>query len=200
SLMQEGGAKGSMNLETNGGVTEQSAYCLRLDVEETAGGRVGVVNGGFFGIGIKQGEQYALSLYAKAKNFSGPLRIRLEDSAGTTCSEEIKFENIGAEWKQLKATLGATKTEAKTGLVIAAGGKGQVWLDFVSLFPAKTWQDRANGLRPDIAQMTADLKPGFVRFPGGSVEEAGTDETAYNWKLTFGPVAERQERWGPWNY
>ena len=84
--------------------------------------------------------------------------------------------------------------------MIPAGATGTVWLDFVSLFPEKTWKDRPNGLRPDIAQMIADLKPGFVRFPGGCVVEGGTVETAYNWKHTIGPVEERAERWGPWNY
>ena len=60
--------------------------------------------------------------------------------------------------------------------MIRPGTKGTLWLDFVSLFPAKTWKDRPNGLRPDIAQMIADLKPGFVRFPGGCVVEGGTVE------------------------
>jgi alpha-N-arabinofuranosidase len=75
-----------------------------------------------------------------------------------------------------------------------------VWLDFVSLFPKQTWKNRPNGLRADLAQMIYDLHPRFVRFPGGCVVEAGSIETAYDWKLTVGPVEQRAERWGPWNY
>jgi alpha-L-arabinofuranosidase len=201
SVVQEGGAKGAMHLETSGGITEASAYCLRWDVEDVAGGRMGIANQGFFGIGVKQGEAYALSLYARGGDgFTGPLSVRLEDASGAACSDDAKVENIGSGWKQFKATLKASQTDSKTRLVITAESRGKVWLDFVSLTPAKTWKNRPNGLRPDLAQMIADLKPGFVRFPGGCVVEGGTVETAYNWKLTVGPLEQRQERWGPWNY
>jgi alpha-L-arabinofuranosidase len=200
SLVQEGVAAGAMHLETSGGVSPESSHCLRLEISNIAAGRVGVANEGFFGIGIREGQRYRLSLYARGKGFSGPISVRLEDKDGGLLSDEAAIENIGAEWQQFNATLTANRTESKSRLVIAAGASGTLWLDFVSLFPETTWKDRPNGLRPDIAQMIADLKPAFVRFPGGCVVEAGTIETAYNWKHTIGPLEKRQERWGPWNY
>jgi alpha-L-arabinofuranosidase len=201
SLVQEGGAKGGMHLETAGGCTPQSPCCLRLDVQEKGGGRIGVANEGFFGIGLQQGANYVISLYAKGSHdLSGPLSARLEDGSGAPCSKEVSLGNPGDTWQPFHATMTATKTDPKARLVILVGGQGSVWLDFVSLFPQNTWKGRTNGLRSDIAHMIADLKPGFVRFPGGCVVEGGNVETAYNWKLTVGPVTERQERWGPWNY
>jgi alpha-L-arabinofuranosidase len=139
-------------------------------------------------------------LYARSEDFEGALSVRLEDESSTACSDMATIDYVGAEWMQFRATLTANKTQSKSRLVITAGAKGTVWLDFVSLFPEKTWKNRPNGLRPDIAQMIADLKPGFVRFPGGCVVEAGTVETAYNWKHTVGSLETREERWGPWNY
>jgi alpha-L-arabinofuranosidase len=201
SLVRQGNARGAMHLETTGGVTPQSCYCLRLEVEDASDGRIGVANEGFFGIGVKQGELYALSFYAKADaGFTGSLAVKLEDSAGNACSDEARITGIGTQWTQFKATLTASRTEGKGRLVVAAGARGTVWLDFVSLMPARTWKGRPNGLRSDIAQMIADLRPGFVRFPGGCVVEGGTVETAYDWKLTVGPLEQRQERWGPWMY
>jgi len=201
SLVKQGSAQGTMSLQTSGGITEQSCYCLRVEITDITDGRIGAANEGFFGIGVKKGEEYTLSLYARGEDgFTGPLSIQLEDASGRVCSDAARVENIARAWRQFKATLAASQTESKARLVILAGAKGKLWLDFVSLFPAKTWKDRPNGLRPDIAQMIADLKPGFVRFPGGCVVEGGTVETAYNWKLTVGPLEERQERWGPWNY
>jgi len=201
SLIQTGGAKGQMSIQTTGGITEQSSYCLRLEVEPAAGGRVGVANEGFFGIGVRQGEQYRLSLHARGGDgFKGPLVVHLEDQNGAACSDEVKIDSIGDTWQKYEGVLNGSKTDSKARLIIEVGGKGAVWLDFVSLFPAKTWKDRPNGLRPDIAEMIAGLRPGFVRFPGGCVVEAGSIETAYNWKLTVGPVEQRQERWGPWNF
>ena len=201
SLIQDGAARASMHLETSGGVTEQSAYCLRFDIAEAGSGRIGVANEGFFGIGLQKDTQYALTLFAKRNgDANSALTVRLEDSTGNACSDEVKFEKLGTEWESFRATLKATKSLSKARLVIAASGKGSVWLDFVSLFPQNTWRGRTNGLRADIAQMIADLKPGFVRFPGGCVVEGGTVETAYDWKMTVGPLPQRQERWGPWNY
>jgi alpha-L-arabinofuranosidase len=201
SLIQSGAAKGTMTVETTGGITPESAYCLRVDAEPAAGGRVGVANEGFFGIGVRQGEQYRLSLHARSgDDFKGPITVRLEDANGAACSDEVKITSVSDAWQKFNGVFTGTKTDSKARLVIEVGAKGRVWLDFVSLFPAKTWKDRANGLRPDIAEMIAGLHPGFVRFPGGCVVEAGSVETAYNWKLTVGPVEKRQERWGPWNY
>jgi hypothetical protein len=74
SLVQTGASKGRMSVETAGGITEQSSYCLRLDVDPAADGRVGVGNEGFFGIGVRKGEQYRLSLRARGRNF----RLRTE--------------------------------------------------------------------------------------------------------------------------
>ncbi len=201
SLVREGSAEGRMELETTGGLNDNTPYCLRLDVEEPSGGRIGIANEGFWGIGVMKGEKYDLSLYARgAEGFVGPLAVTMEGAAGTPCSDTVKFDGVAASWKPFKATLTGTKSEPKARLVITAGGKGKVWFDFVSLFPRKTFKNRPNGLRADVAQMIADLKPGFVRFPGGCVVEGGNIESAYNWKLTVGPVEERPERWNVWNY
>lgn len=203
SLVQADGAKGAMTLDKTGGITKESCYCVSLDIEDNAGGSgsVGIANEGFFGIGVHAGRTYKLSLYARGeKGFAGPLNVYLENAEGTRCSEVLSFESIPGEWKQFQGTLKAEKTGGKGRLVIASSAVGRVKLDFVSLFPSETWRRQENGLRPDLAQMIADLKPGFVRFPGGCVVEGGTVETAYNWKLTVGPLESRQERWGPWNY
>jgi len=201
SMIQSGSAHGTMNVETTGGITPESSYCLRVEAEPASDGRVAVANEGFFGIGIRQGEKYRLSLHARGgDDFKGPLTVRLEDESGGACSDEVKISNVGDAWQKFEGVLTGSKTDSKAKLVIEVGAKGKVWLDFVSLFPAKTFKDHANGLRPDIAEMIAGLHPGFVRFPGGCVVEAGSVETAYNWKLTVGPVEKRQERWGPWNY
>ena len=200
SLVREGAARGAMHLEKNGGITPASAYCLRLEAESVSDGRLAVANEGFFGIGAKTGTAYRLALHARASApFSGPLRVRLEDAQGRPCSDELSFSEVGPDWKKLGGVLTASATDPKARLVVSVGAVGTVWLDFVSLFPERAWKDRPNGLRPDLAQLVADLRPGFVRFPGGCVVEAGSLETAYDWKLTVGPVESRIERWGPWS-
>ncbi len=192
SLVKADGARGSMTLETTGGANAQTPYCLRLDAED---GSVGVANDGFEGIGVAAGAKYNLSLQGRG---SGALSVRLEASDGTPVSDTVRLSGLQKDWKSFVGTLTANRTEPRARLVIVAEDKGPVWLDFVSLLPQKTWKDR--GLRPDIAQMIADLKPGFVRFPGGCVIEGGNIASAYHWKQSVGPVTERPEAWSAWNH
>ena len=73
-------------------------------------------------------------------------------------------------------------------------------LEHVSLFPTDTWMGHRNGMRKDLAQALADLKPGIFRFPGGCIVE-GTDlATRYNWKNTVGPVENRPINENRWEY
>jgi alpha-L-arabinofuranosidase len=203
ALVQKGDAKGALILNKTGGITKESCYCVTLDIEDNGDSNelVGIANEGFFGIGIKSAQSYKLSLYASSEDgFKGTLKVYFEDAQGQRCSTVVAIKKIEKQWKQFSGILKADKTEKKARLLIGSSDKGRVKLDFVSLFPTKSWKNQVNGLRPDLAQMIADLKPGFVRFPGGCIVEGGTVETAYNWKLTVGPLENRQERWGPWNY
>jgi alpha-L-arabinofuranosidase len=70
----------------------------------------------------------------------------------------------------------------------------------VSLFPRKTWKNRVNGLRTDLVQMLAALKPGFMRFPGGCWVEGETMDLAYRWKQTVGEPSERRTQYNIWQY
>jgi alpha-L-arabinofuranosidase len=200
SLVQSPGATGALHLETSGGVSPQSPTCARLEITTLNSGRVGIANAGFFGIGIKPGVKYDLSFYALGEQFAGSIFAQLEDASGLVVSTSAKVEGVSGEWKQFRVTLEGAKLIGDGRLVLSAGAMGNVWFDMVSLFPQQTWKQRPNGLRPDLAQLIADLKPGFVRFPGGCVVEAGTVATAYDWKLTVGPLEQRTERWGPWNH
>ena len=107
---------------------------------------------------------------------------------------------IASGWKQVKTTLHPNDTDAKARLNIILEGVGTVDLDRVSLFPRNTWKHRPGGLRADMVQMLADLKPGFLRFPGGCIVEGSDLSSRYQWKNTIGPLAERQLLINRWNY
>ena len=64
---------------------------------------------------------------------------------------------------------------------------GKMALDVVSLFPEKTFKNRPNGLRADLAQMLADMKPRFIRFPGGCLVHGDGLGNMYRWENTIGP-------------
>jgi alpha-L-arabinofuranosidase len=161
-------------------------------------GRLGVANGGWWGIAVRDGESYDLSLHARAGDgLSGPLVATLESADGKVHAE-AKIDGVGAEWKRFSASLKAKGTDPKARLAIAASRPGTLWLDMVSLFPAKTF--KGHGMREDLAKMLLDLKPSFVRFPGGCWVEGNTMAEAQRWKQTIGDPALRRTQYNLWQY
>ena len=157
TLVLKGAAKGALHLETSGGITPQSAYCVRLEAEN-ASGQVAIANEGFFGIGINEGSEYALSLYLRTDgSFKGKLGARLEDASGNPCSDEVELQSADGDWKKVAATLKATKTEPKARFVLTMKAPGKVWLDFVSLFPKHIY--------PRLEVLSTKLREGQQQVP-----------------------------------
>lgn len=152
------------------------------------------------GLAVQQGKEYRLSLYARCDaNFSGPLTVSIEKQDGTVLAKQT-INDLGAEWKKFECALTASASDTNAKLVVAAAKPGTLYLDMVSLFPKETFKNHPNGLRRDLAQYIADMKPAFVRFPGGCYVEGDSLPNAFRWKKTIGDVAERPGHWNLWGY
>ena len=150
-------------------------------------------------MGIHEGEEYAFSAQIRSVEGKPALRIELVGSDGRKLAE-AKLDGFTKEWKKYSATLRASATDPKAKLNVCIDGKSvAVDLDMVSLFPVKTWKNRPGGLRADMVQMLADMKPGFLRFPGGCIVEGRWLYNRYQWKNTIGDVAERKLMINRWN-
>jgi alpha-N-arabinofuranosidase len=168
----------------------------RFTVRSASG--YGITNEGFRGMGITANQQYDLSLLARVTEGSTKLRIELV-SANNQKLAETSISLSGNEWKKYTATLTATSTDPKAKLNIWFEGTGVVDADMISLFPKNTWKNRPGGLRADLVQLLADMKPGFLRFPGGCIVEGRELDTRYQWKKTIGAVDEREVIVNRWN-
>jgi alpha-L-arabinofuranosidase len=198
-LIQRSGGQGSVAVETAEPLNTVNTSYAVLTVERPGGG-VGLRNEGFGGISVKAGERYDVSLFARQlAGAASPLTVRLESKAGTLLAE-ARLPAPTAVWKKSAAVLAPSATDADARLVVLAGGTGKVALDMVSLFPEKTFHNRANGLRADLAQVIADLKPKFVRFPGGCLVHGDGLDNIYRWKETIGPVEQRKPQPNIWRY
>ncbi|GEL09266.1 alpha-N-arabinofuranosidase [Flavobacterium glycines] len=158
-----------------------------------------IINEGFRGMGIKKDAKYNLSL--KAANHDNAIKkiiIQFID-ANKNVLGETTIVPSSSDWKDYSAQIIATGTEAKAQLKISFEGTGIIDLDMISLFPQETWKNRKNGLRKDIVQLLYDLKPGFIRFPGGCIVEGMTLDNRYQWKKTVGPVEDRETMINRWN-
>lgn len=157
-------------------------------------------NEGFSGIALRTNEKYDFSTFTRILDGrSGKLKIQLVDADGTVCGETTL--NVSAKyWKKHTAVITSTRKTSNAHLEIIPQAVGSIALDMISLFPQKTFHNRKNGLRSDLAQALADMKPRFVRFPGGCVAHGDGIDNIYHWKNTIGALEERKPQRNLWGY
>lgn len=166
---------------------------------DPAQGSFSFTNEGFRGMGIRKGLQYNFSVSARvAENSDIKIAIDLITADGKSVGHG-SVEGITGSWNRYSVSFRVSETVLKAQLKITLSGKGNIDIDMISLFPDDTWKGRKNGLRKDIASMIADLKPGFVRFPGGCIVEGRDITNRYQWKNTVGPVEDRKLIMNRWN-
>ncbi|MFN4254788.1 MAG: alpha-L-arabinofuranosidase C-terminal domain-containing protein [Saprospiraceae bacterium] len=193
-----GAASGSLIIQNRGEKNATNPRYLRATTKNS-GGKYGFSNEGFRGMGVRAGEGYDFSVWAKtAGNEPITLKIELQNPAGEVIGKaDLTVKN--KDWAKQKVSFTCSATEPKAKLFIWLEGKGAVDLDMISLFPQKTWKGRAGGLRPDLVQLLADMKPGFLRFPGGCIVEGRELATRYQWKKTVGDIENREMIVNRWN-
>ncbi len=196
------GSEAAIALTVDRPLNDATPHSLEATVTRLgAGGRVAVVNDGYWGMSVSSGDEYRLRFYARFDDaFRGPITAIIESQDGGAIASRTFSEPSGGRWRLFEATLRATRTDPQARLALVLGSTGKVSFDFVSLFPTRTFRNRPNGLRPELAQMVADLKPGFIRGPGGCFAEGITVESRPQWKRTLGPVESRQGTYSPWGY
>ena len=205
----------SIAITTDNPLHEATPHSLAINVKQIGGnGHVVLINSGHWGVGVKAGEEYLLSFWARSSmDLTNAIRANLEAS---TWKEDAGGARMGplasagvvegeptfsapAGWKRYTARLRATGTDPAARLALSMP-IGSHQIDMVSLFPAKTFKNRPNGLRPDLAEMIAAMKPGFIRGPGGCFAEGITIESRPQWKRSLGPIETRSGTYSPWGY
>ncbi len=199
--------------------------CLRLTVEK-ASGRVGIANEGYWGIPVKPNTTYKASFYIKGTgsiqpfrrpgaqntqptapviedNTAGPITITIESNDGKTVYASATIDLAKSQfWKKYELTLtiaADVKPTTDARFVISTNRTGLYYFNLVSLFPP-TYNNRSNGNRPDLMKMLVDMKPKFLRFPGGNFLEGPLITDAFPWKQTLGALENRPGHRGSWGY
>ncbi|MBN2513950.1 MAG: hypothetical protein JXB18_13515 [Sedimentisphaerales bacterium] len=208
-LKKYGGGDGSIAVANMRPVHRNNPHYALLTIGSPGDG-VGIANSGFDGIVLKEGETYEASFWAY-QAFMGqmwgrgdnskpmPVTLRLETKDGEVLAE-AKMEIRGRAWTRYSDKLVPSRTVNDARLVLLAHDTGGLCLDMISLFPEKTFHNRPNGLRPDLAQAIADIKPKFMRFPGGCLVHGQGIHQYYDWKDSIGPVEQRRAGRNLWGY
>ncbi|MBN2275945.1 MAG: T9SS type A sorting domain-containing protein [Bacteroidales bacterium] len=199
SVVTNGGAVASIQIESTNPLNTNNPNYLKLTIDDT-GTEAGIKNAGFNGIPVEEGKKYDFSVYLRSETaFEEVLLVRIEDFSGEVLGCDT-IKEIKTEWTKHSLEIPCIQTERAANLKIMTTGKGILYFDMVSLFPQHTFKNRKNGLRQDLAQAIADLKPKFLRFPGGCVSHGRGLDNAYRWKATIGDVAQRKPNWNLWGY
>lgn len=190
---------GTVSIETKEPCFERNPHYVRLSYAKELTG-TGLENEGFRGIGVKGGENYNLSLYARTK-MQSPMKIKVELVSNQNDIYETKEISVTSkDWMKYELILEPHLTDERSRIRLTLMDRGTVDVEHVSLFPQKTFMNRKNGMRADLAQALKDLKPGVFRFPGGCIVEGNNLATRYQWKHTIGAVENRPGILNRWNY
>jgi len=198
---------GKISVETTSPVHPNNPHYIDLDVlhvgheKEFSGiAGVGLKNPGFNGIVVREGEKYNFSIFVRLlSNEPVNLWISLQNKDGVILAVDSLFAS-SVSWEKYSKSLTATANCDSAVLVLLARNKGKLSLDMISLFPENIFKNRENGLRQDLAEVLAEMKPKFIRFPGGCLVHGDGLENMYRWKNTIGPVETRVEQRNIWGY
>ena len=197
--LKKGEGDGEGRLYNSGNLMLPNKRYVRLQ-STVENGAFGLSNEGFRGIGVKKDAEYRFTVTARNgdSNAAANLVVELADATGKVLAESA-ITGIPKEWKKFEVILKPVITDSQAHLNVVVKGKGLIEIETVSLFPVDTWKGRKNGLRRDLVQLLADMKPGFVRFPGGCIVEGRELATRYQWKKTVGDPEARELIVNRWN-
>jgi len=200
-LVENGTSEAKIGVDKSTGPSQALPQSLRIDISQASeSNAAGVLNDGYWGMGLLPNTSYQGSFYAK-EDSAGPISVSLVTNQSGKVLATALVSGIGADWKQYKFTLktGAMEPSMANHLVFTVSHPGTLWLDVVTLFPP-TYHDRANGNRVDLMEKLAAMHPAFLRFPGGNFLEGDHLADWYDWKKTIGPLVDRPGHPSPWHY
>ncbi|XP_020585442.1 alpha-L-arabinofuranosidase 1-like [Phalaenopsis equestris] len=164
-------------------------------------GGVGVYNPGYWGMHIEDGKKYKVVIYVKSKDTANILvSLKSSDRLTYLAGDTIRTDaSKTSDWTKVELLLESKGTNTNSRLEITTTKEGVYWLDQVSIMPADTY--KGHGFRKDLGSMLENMKPQFLRFPGGSFVEGERLINAFRWRETVGPWEERPGHFNDvWKY
>ena len=190
--------QGNVNVTTDNGVSQNNPHYAIV-------GDTPIYNIGWDGIAAKRGMVYEVSFQAHCLDGKKKqLTVALVNKEGLPMAQ-AKMKVEGDQWAEYQAQLcitdkykGELGTDKDIRFAIFPKGEEKVGVDLVSLKPQDTY--KGHGLRKDLAEAIADLKPRFVRFPGGCMLHGQGLDNIYHWKESVGPQKDRKPAYNIWGY
>lgn len=199
-IKKEGDTVGEITVKTKEPLKKVNPHYAVISLES---GKISLSNKGFNnGLFIEKDKFYDLAFYSRGKKSEQKIKVLLKDKDNSLYEKEYIVTD---KWEKYTETIEGIFESSEIEIEFCMEEQGEVWLDFISLFPQDTYKGRKNGLRKDLAQAIEDLRPRFLRFPGGCLIHDGSlnkddRDSLYRWKNTIGPLEERPARKNNWGY
>ena len=175
-------------------------HALFIDLGASASD-VWVMNDGYWGIAVTEGQRYNFQFYLFTEELKNTVvtAALLDREDQIVVSKNFQIERDGS-WNHYEGAFTVDTTANDLRFALLLPHKGKVYIDFVSMFPENTFCGHKNGLREDVAGMLRDLRPDFVRWPGGCIVEGLTMDNRIKWKETIGDIVKRPGEYNLWGY
>ena len=162
----------------------------------------GIANTGWWGIHVSQ-QPHTLSFYARSptgKPMTVPVEVGLYSSDyQKVFVQETMALKLTGDWQKFESVLTPSQASSSNDNVFAIKTHGACndgfQVNLVSLMPP-TWQGTV--ARQDLAQALADIKPVYVRLPGGNDLEGNNIPAWFNWTNSVGDLKNRPGRFPTW--
>ncbi|KAG9083078.1 hypothetical protein FRC06_004705 [Ceratobasidium sp. 370] len=149
--------------DSTAGVSTALLKSLQVTVPPGSTGVVGFQNTGYWGIKVQSGWKYTGSFYVKSDSFTGPITVSLVSASGQVYATKT-LARTSSSWKKLSFNFSPTVSAPDVNNYLrfsidGAGAAGKtLYFGLFSLFPP-TYQNRPNGMRIDLAEALAAIKP-----------------------------------------
>lgn len=165
-------------------------------VFKTSADQRGFCNKAYDGICLKKGEVYTVSAYLRKHEADSDTRVAVSVYDGDRqIFTKLLAEGVTDEWIKYETRVTAAEDIRHGRFVIELAEEGSIEADLISMKP----ENAVFGVfRPDIVNLLKDMRPGFLRFPGGCIVEGNELSNRYEWKKTVGAREERAGNWNRW--
>jgi alpha-L-arabinofuranosidase len=197
TLVTHGDAQASIDADDSGPSTALARSMKLTITDASAGNEAGVANSGYWGMAVRPETAYRGSFYAKAQGVGAAHARLISDATGAVLATATIPVTDG-DWQRYAYTMksGNAGASLTNHLEITFSHPGTISLQLVSLFPP-TFNNRANGNRPELMELLAAMHPHFLRLPGGNYLEGDTIAERFDWKKTIGPLVDRPTHRSP---
>lgn len=185
------GADVALKIKDDRPLYAENPHYMRLE-SRTPG--AGVQNKAYDGIYLRKGAGYKLSFYIRSYDYRAAAYAGVYDGDRPLMQARVRPKADG-KWHRYEFRLRAKKDFDRAAFRFTLSAAGTVHIDAFSLMP----EDAVLGVfRRDLVEWMKELKPGFLRFPGGCVVEGNSLANRYLWKNSVGQTERRKHNWNRW--